>query len=113
MANVSRGTTLQLSATELRALTNWPDAVIVEFLSLQANNYVSGSVVIPLGDTSVTVTASVNATSIIMATVAQADTTMKSCAAAMRAAFSICSRVASGWPNAMFDATVLENKKLS
>ena len=36
-----------------------------------------------------------------------------SCAAATRAAFSICAGVASGWPKAMLAATVFENKKLS
>lgn len=77
MAN--RATALQLSATELKSLTKWADPVIQEFLSLQANNDISGSVVIPAAATSFTVTAAVNATSIIMATVAQNDATLKSC----------------------------------
>ncbi len=38
---------------------------------------------------------------------------MKSWAQAIFAAFSICSRVAVGWPNAMFAATVLLKRKLS
>jgi hypothetical protein len=76
MAN--RATAMQLSATELRQLTKWPDPVIVEFLSLQGNANESGSVIIPAAATSLIVTASVNATSIIMATVAQDDTTLKS-----------------------------------
>jgi hypothetical protein len=36
MADTTRATALQLSATELKSLTKWPDAVIYEFLSLQA-----------------------------------------------------------------------------
>ncbi len=35
---------------------------------------------------------------------------MKSCACAMRAAFSISSSVASGAPNAMFSRTVVEKR---
>ena len=38
---------------------------------------------------------------------------MKSCADAVRAARSIWAWVASGWPKAMFAATVFENRKLS
>ena len=37
---------------------------------------------------------------------------MKSCALAMRAAFSICARLAPGWPKAMLAATVLEKRKI-
>jgi hypothetical protein len=72
-------TAMQLSATELRTLTKWPDSVIVEFLSLQANSFgPSGSAIIPAAGTSVTVTASVNAETRIIATVAVDDATLKS-----------------------------------
>jgi hypothetical protein len=74
-------TAMQLSATELKNMTKWPDALIQEFLSLTQNQFgPAGFVIIPAAATTFNVKGPVNAESMIVATVAKDDATMKSVA---------------------------------